>query len=103
MYTLGLPEQPFMEVGMISARARSLVSPTNRAAFSALRDAAARRGCDGVIVLGPNDKLEVGSHEQARSSGQTSLSSGVKIVRGTARGWHGETWSAFQGTCILYL
>jgi hypothetical protein len=102
MYTLGVPTQPYAEVGRVSASGimwtRSSPSP-----FAALRHVAARRGCDGVIVIGPHDRVAVSSTEQQLGAGDTSVTSQVRITRGATLAHHDGVRITYTGTCIVYL
>ncbi|MEL6760754.1 MAG: hypothetical protein AAFP04_10165 [Myxococcota bacterium] len=72
------PERDFVEVGMISARQSSSFSSED-AVLPALREEAANRGCDGLILGGSDDEV-VGD----------GLSNTVTTLKG------------LTGTCIVY-
>jgi hypothetical protein len=73
--TMGPPARPFVEVALIETQRRSVF---NGDTFAALREAAAERGCDAVVVLGSNDRVI-----------------GDRHVTGTQEG--------YRGTCIAWL
>lgn len=102
MYTLGLPDRPYAEVGLVSASVRSVWSSSDRESFLALRAEAARRGCDGVIVIGPHDRVVVEGAEHQRGDDR-EVTAGARIVRRGSLGRHDETRSQYRGTCIVHL
>lgn len=65
IYASSQPEEPYVEVGLIEAVGKSSWSGTEDV-FAALRDEAAHRGCDAVIVLGGADKV-VGNRDVTRT------------------------------------
>ncbi|MEM6275174.1 MAG: hypothetical protein AAF735_08030 [Myxococcota bacterium] len=75
------PERDFVEVGMISARQSSGFSSED-AVLPALREEAANRGCDGLILGGSDDEVVSG----ALSNGATTVT----------------TLKGLTGTCIVY-
>lgn len=82
MFTSSKPERPFVEVGILEAQQESEYSVNAESTvFSKLREEAASRGCDGLVVTGGNDAVV----------GYASRNSGVtKTLRG------------YRATCIVY-
>ncbi len=82
MFTSSKPERPFVEVGLIEAQQESAYSVDGETSvFSKMRQEAASRGCDGLVVTGGNDAVV----------GQTSGRAGFTT---TLRG--------YRATCIVY-
>lgn len=82
VFTASKPQRPFVEVGIIEAQQSSRLSTDGMGAIiAALRKEAARRGCDGVIIVS-NDNSVVGS------SGEEGGSTG--------------TLKGYRGACIMY-
>lgn len=75
------PERDFVEVGMISSRQSSGLSSED-AVLPALREEAANRGCDGLILGGNDDEVVSGT-----------MSNGASTV---------STLKGIRGTCIVY-
>jgi hypothetical protein len=91
VYSASAPSRPFTEVGMIDAQQSSRWSTHDRGeVFAKLRQRAASLGCDGVIILGPNDEV-VGSTTTTVTRRRVETSSDV----GTLKGYH--------ATCIMYV
>lgn len=86
VFTSSRPGRPFAEVGLIESRQESGLSQDDASAIvTKMREEAGRRGCDGMIVLGPNDETVV--------SGSTSRGSG-SVSSTTLKG--------YRATCIMY-
>lgn len=86
VFTTRPPERPYVEVGIIETQQESIYSTDDATAvFSQLRDEAARQGCDGLVLLGSNDRMEL----QGTSShfGGTTYSHTLKGYRGTCIVW----------------
>jgi hypothetical protein len=80
------PDRPFVEVGALEARRKSIYSADDMPELiDAMRVEAARRGCDGVIIVGKDDEV-FGMLTQVAGYG-----SGVV---GTLKG--------FEGSCIVF-
>jgi len=102
MYTLGLPERPYAEVGRVSASAIMWTENTP-SPLAALQQVAAERGCDGVIVMGPHDKFVLSSNGQELASGEMSVASEVRIVRGASLADYHDFRATYRGTCIVHI
>ncbi|HET6613297.1 MAG TPA: hypothetical protein VFG83_14970 [Kofleriaceae bacterium] len=76
------PQRPFVEVGIVEAQQSSRYSRDDmRRVVWALREEAARRGCDGLIIVGNNNA----------------------VVGGTYKGYGGtSTLKGYRGACIMY-
>ena len=58
IFTDARPEKPFVDVGILEAQQQSSASQDNAATvLQKLRQAAADRGCDAVVLDGSNDKV----------------------------------------------
>lgn len=91
VYTVDTPARPFREIGLLEAQKASGFSFHERPEiFAALRKEAARRGCDGVILLGTNDKVDGWSSVSTTPDGGAELSH------------HTETLEGYRATCIVY-
>jgi hypothetical protein len=78
LYTSGRPARNYHEVAMVEAQQESIYSlDGEETVFSKLRRKAGEMGCDGLIVIGPNDAVE-----------------GINRTTSTRRG--------YRGTCIVY-
>ena len=86
VFSVAPPDRPFVEVGIIETQQESMYSTDSELiVFSRLREEAARQGCDGLVVLGSNDGVQVvGSY--GRYGGTTS----------------GRTLKGYRGTCIVW-
>ena len=82
VFTAAKPERPFVEVGIVEAQQTNEFSTSDTAAIiQALREEAAARGCDGVIIVANNDA----------------------IVGDTFKGYGDtETLKGYRGACIMY-
>jgi len=82
IFTTQAPSRPFVEVGLLEARQASAYSVDSTSqVMRELVNAAARRGCDAVVVMGSSDSV-VGSSNQ---------------VGGSVKTLHG-----YRATCVLY-
>ncbi|MCC6623488.1 MAG: hypothetical protein IT385_19665 [Deltaproteobacteria bacterium] len=87
IWTTGVPNRPYTEVGIITARQSSEMSVDEMPEIiSELREEAARIGCDAVMLQGKNDKV-VGH-------GTTTFGTG---------GMHATTLEGYWGACLVYL
>jgi hypothetical protein len=94
IYTAGPPPRPFVEVGIIEAQQQSAYSSGGMPRVIAeLRKRAGAEGCDGVILLGANDKV-VGS---SYMTGSTYQGTGSVLGSGST-----TTLKGYRGTCIAY-
>ncbi len=50
IYTTVVPDRPYVEVGIVSARAEGSVLPSRAKLIETVREEAAARGCDGLIL-----------------------------------------------------
>jgi hypothetical protein len=76
------PDRPFVEIGMIEAQQSSAFSTDDASGvLASLRGEAARRGCDAVLISGPNDAV-VGSN---------AYGNGFVATR-----------KGYRGACIVY-
>ena len=84
VYTTGKPKVAYAEVGIIQSRQSSRMSLHDMPQIIAkMRKEAARRGCDGVIINGTNNKV-VGHHDEyGGSTGTLEGYWGACIVYGT--------------------
>ncbi|WNG51182.1 hypothetical protein F0U60_48910 [Archangium minus] len=86
VFTATKPERPFVEVGLIETQQESIYSVDNETTvFTRLREEAALRGCDGLVLLGSNDGVEI-------------------VGTGGMNGGHtsGRTLRGYRGTCIMW-
>jgi len=82
VFTTQRPSRPFVEVGMLEARQASAYSvDSSSKVLRELVNAAARRGCDAVVLMGSSDSV-VGSSNQYGGS--------VKTLHG------------YRATCVVY-
>ncbi len=82
MFTSSKPDRPYIEVGVIEAQQESQYSvDESEDVFLKMRRHAAERGCDGLILLGGNDRVE-----------------------GQQTGHWGSTYTltGYRATCIVY-
>jgi hypothetical protein len=78
VFTSGRPGRNYHEVAMLEAQQESIYSFDGEGTvFAKLRRRAGEMGCDGLIVIGPNDAVE-GTHRMT------------------------ETRRGYRGTCIVY-
>lgn len=90
MFSAARPTRPFVEVGTIEVQQRSGSAGTASTVLGAMRAEAGRRGCDGLIVLGDNDKTVVsGTSSTVGGYGHGTVSS--------------ETLKGYRGSCIVYV
>jgi len=87
VWTTGVPDRPYTEVGIITARQSSEMSLDEMPEIiNELRTEAARIGCDAVAIQGKNDKV-VGHGSSARGTGSSYTS----------------TLEGYWGACLVYL
>lgn len=87
VFATGLPDRPFVEVGIIQARQSSELSFDEMPEIIAeMRGEAARQGCDGLVINGTRD---------AQSSSTTVSRDAVTSSRSTLEG--------FWGACIVFV
>jgi hypothetical protein len=95
VYTASVPDRPFQEIGLIEIQqARAFAtgdSPGEQ--IWALRVEAGRRGCEAVILTGPNDAL-VGYSSRTAAVGREGA-----VVTASS---HQETLKGYRATCIIY-
>jgi hypothetical protein len=82
IFTSGIPQRPFIEVAYLESQQESDMSldgaPT---VLTKMREAAAKMGCDGLIIGGANDA----------------------VVGSTFRGWGStKTLRGYRGTCVQW-
>jgi hypothetical protein len=86
VFATGLPDRPFVEVGLIQARQSSEFSVDEMPEILAeMRTEAARQGCDGLVINGTRD---------AQSSSTTVSRHGMSSSSKTLEG--------FWGACIVF-
>ncbi len=86
VFATGLPDRPFVEVGLIQARQSSEFSVGEMPEIIAeMRAEAGRRGCDGLVINGASDKTS--SSTTVSRHGMMSSS---------------ETLEGFWGACIVF-
>lgn len=86
VFATGLPDRPFVEVGLIQARQSSEFSVDEMPEILAeMRTEAARQGCDGLVINGTRD---------AQSSSTTISPHGMASSSKTLEG--------FWGACIVF-
>jgi hypothetical protein len=91
VYTTTRPPYPYVDVGMLEVRQESYYSTASESdVFAALRREAARRGCDGLIVMGAADA--VASSPIFNNSPSSSLLGGGSITK---------TLHGYRATCIV--
>lgn len=82
LITAGPPQRPFVEVGTIDARQRSVYSlDSSQDVLIKVRQSAAEVGCDAVLVTGSNNDLVATS---------SSVGANVKVLQG------------FHAACLMY-
>lgn len=87
VWTTGVPNRPYTEVGLISARQSSDLSTHEMPEIiMELRKEAARIGCDAVMLQGKDDKV-VGGGSSFRGTGSSSTT----------------TLEGYWGACLMYL
>lgn len=82
VFTTSMPSRSFTEVGMIEAQQESIYSTeSTQQVFARMREEAAARGCDALIVQGSNDSVQgYGGHDSSTT----------------------RTLKGYRGTCIVY-
>ncbi|MDC0712364.1 hypothetical protein POL68_28130 [Stigmatella sp. ncwal1] len=85
IFTTQQPERPYVEVGLIEAQQESHSVDTEETVFTRLREEAAHRGCDGLVLLGSNDSVQI-------------IGSGSQFGGNTS----GRTLKGYRGTCIVW-
>lgn len=87
VWTTGVPNKPYTEVGLITARQSSGYSTHGMPdIINALRVEAGRIGCDAVMLKGKDDTV-VGGGSSFRGTGSSSTT----------------TLEGFWGACLMYL
>lgn len=87
VFATGLPNQPFVEVGIIQAQQSSEFSLDDMPEVLAeMRTEAGRRGCDGLVINGTRD----------------SQTSSVSVSKDSASS-HSYTLEGFWGACIVFV
>lgn len=87
VWTTGVPNRPYTEVGLITARQASAYSTHQMPEIiNALRAEAAKIGCDAVMLQGKDDSI-VGSGSSFRGTGSSSTT----------------TLEGYWGACLVYL
>jgi hypothetical protein len=70
VFTTREPPYPYVDVAMLEVRQESLFSgASEKAVFRALRKAAGRHGCDGIILMGSADAVQSFSSGNGQSGG----------------------------------
>jgi hypothetical protein len=85
MFTTAVPTKPYVEVGTIESRQQAYSGDDTAAIYAKMREEAAARGCDGLVITGSNDATLV--------SGSTYNGSGSVSSR---------TLKGYKATCIAY-
>lgn len=91
IFTVTKPTRPFREAGIVEARQSSALTNENDV-IKELRQAAADRGCDGVIITGSADEVVGGT--TVRTGGISPKTTTVNSSTTTLKG--------YRGTCIVY-
>jgi len=87
VWTTGIPNRAYTEVGIITARQSSEFSVDEMPQIiKELRAEAARIGCDAISIQGKDDKVVGGS----------------SFTRGSGSGWT-DTLEGYWGACLVYL
>lgn len=80
VFSSARPERAFVEVGIIESQRASVFSAAGSdEVFSAMREEAARQGCDAMILLGSNDAV-VGSGGGAHGGDSTTTLQGYRAT-----------------------
>lgn len=79
VFTAGPPSKPYVEVAMLEARQDDMYS-SDQTTIAKLRDYAAHKGCDAIVVTGASERQE-----------QNSLDKKQKA-----------TLKSYRATCIVY-
>jgi len=86
VFATGLPDRPFVEVGLIQARQSSEFSADEMPEIIAeMRAEAGRRGCDGLVINGASD-----SSSSSTTVSHHAVTSSSKTLEG------------FWGACIVF-
>lgn len=86
VFATGLPDRPFVEVGIIQARQSSEFSVDEMPEILAeMRTEAARQGCDGLVINGTRD-----SSSSSTTVSRHAVTSSSKTLEG------------FWGACIVF-
>lgn len=87
VFATGLPQRPFVEVGLIQGRQSSEFSGDEMPEIIAeMRSEAGKQGCDGLVINGASD-----SQQSSTYVSRHSMSSSSKTLEG------------FWGACIVYV
>ncbi len=71
VFVTTLPERRYLELGIIEAKPRALAPNGDTESFEKLHEESARRGCDGLIVLGSNEAVETTYTPQGQTTALT--------------------------------
>lgn len=69
VFSSGLPDRPYVEVGMLFARKREYSADEMPDILNALRKEAGKRGCDGIVVTGDNSVVVGGQYSTGTLEG----------------------------------
>lgn len=99
VYTATHPDRPFVEVGILESQQSSEYSRHDMAdIIGSMRNKAAKIGCDGVIIVGPNDTI-AGSDTVAGTD-TTRTRNGSQELTYASTTTH--TLKGYRGVCIMY-
>lgn len=88
VFSTAPPDRPYMEVGLLKAQQQSSYSlDGDSAILNKLRQAAAERGCDAIMITGESDAV-VGSSSTHKGSGSGSVTT-LDGVAATCLVWTG--------------
>ena len=98
VFATSRPSSPYVEVGILQARQSSGFSSDKMPdIIKAMREEAAKKGCDGIIISGPNDKT-VGSE----SDSATTVTNKNRSTTSYSHSSSTETLEGYWGACIMY-
>lgn len=99
VYSATHPDRPFTEVGILESQQSSEYSRHDMAEIiGSMRNKAAKIGCDGVIIVGPNDRI-AGSDTYAATD-KTRTRGGSQELTYASTTTH--TLKGYRGVCIMY-
>ena len=85
LFTTSPPQRPYVEVGAIESQQQQMSTDSVEDIYAKMREAAAERGCDGLVIVASNDATEV--------NGSMSHGNGYVSSR---------TLKGYRATCIVW-
>jgi hypothetical protein len=90
LFTTAPPARPYVEVAAIESRQQSHSVDGTAVIYKKMREEAARRGCDGLVIVGSNDATQVSGSYTESPGGYGSGSVSSRTLKG------------YRATCIVY-